>query len=73
MMVALRADNAYPIVFAVQRDEGVPPTRIETGLTAMWYRNELIIPIDVDAVDDVLRIVAETVRWEAATPEGDAV
>ncbi len=65
MMIALRADNEYPVVLAIQHGEETPLTRIDTGLTASWVRNELVIPIDADAVDDVLRIVAQTVRREA--------
>lgn len=72
MMVALRLDNCYPIVIGLQRPDGGPMTRIDSGLTASWNRNELVIialPDDLLALLDDLR---ETVRREAATPEGDA-
>lgn len=56
-------DNAYRVVFAVQRQDDQPATRIDTGLTAMWVLNELVIPINADA-EGVLRNVAQTVRRE---------
>ncbi len=72
MMVALRIPNEYPIVIGLQRPDGGPMTRITTDLSASWNRNELVIialPDDLLVLLDDLR---DTVRREAATPEGDA-
>lgn len=60
----LRQPNEYSVVFAIAQADSEEIKRIDTGLVAVWLVNELVIPVAADQVQDVLRIVVQTVRRE---------
>lgn len=72
MMHVLRDDPRYPFVIGLRREDGQPMTRIDTGLSLEWHRNDLALIVTPDELTALLDDLRETVQRESAAPEGDA-
>lgn len=59
-MHVLREPNSYPIVLIVPHD-GAPPTRVDTGLMATWFKGELIVMVSPDELDGLIETLTAAV------------